>query len=103
MNLSIVRGSKQRLPGPTERPKHGSSDPPCSTHTNAKQALESTAKHSSLRAEDFDAIFYTLGLGSAFDIAHHHACLALMEAMPCVSQPSLRQATVPALRLAYAG
>ena len=102
MSVLIVRGSKQRLPGPHRKTETWFERLAVLDDTNAKQALESTAKHSSLRAEDFDAIFYTLGLGSAFDIAHHHACMAWMEAMPCVSKPSQRQATLPALRLAYA-
>lgn len=65
----------------TDSTRRFSADP------NAMKALASTVKLSSLRAEDFDAIFYTGGLGPVFDLTSDRTSIALIEAMQRANKP----------------
>jgi putative intracellular protease/amidase len=55
--------------------------------TAAQKALASTVKLSTLRADDFDGIFYPGGHGPLWDLAEDPASIALIEAMLAAGRP----------------
>jgi putative intracellular protease/amidase len=53
----------------------------------AQQALSNTIKLSSIKADDFDAVFYSGGLGPVFDLTGDLVSIALIEAMDRAGKP----------------
>jgi putative intracellular protease/amidase len=67
----------------------------------ATQALANTHKLSVIRADDYDALFYSGGLGPVFDLTDDKASIALIEATHRVGKPVAAVCHgVAALRLA---
>ena len=80
----------------TDATRRFSADP------DAKKALASTVKLSSLRPENFDAVFYTGGLGPVFDLTSDPTSIALIEAMQRANKPVAAVCHgLAALRLAH--
>ena len=73
-----------------------------SADANARKALATTVKLASLRADDFDAVFYPGGLGPVFDLTNDPASIALIEAMRRANKPVAAVCHgLAALRLAH--
>jgi putative intracellular protease/amidase len=67
----------------------------------AKQALANTRKLSVIRADDYDAVFYSGGLGPVFDLTDDKSSIALIEATHRAGKPVAAVCHgVAALRLA---
>lgn len=80
----------------TEATKRFSADPAAQT------ALANTAKLSDIQAADYDAVFYSGGLGPVFDLTSNQGSIALIEATFNAGKPLAAVCHgVAALRLAH--
>jgi putative intracellular protease/amidase len=67
----------------------------------AQKALANTVKLSDIRPEDFDAVFYSGGLGPVFDVTGNEKSIALIETLHRAGKPVAAVChAVAALRLA---